>query len=257
MNEMRLADQRSGTVQAVRSFWEGHVNNEYYTSAARATGAYFDEIRRRRYRWHYHLRELFHELACSKGDLLEIGCGIGVDSVELAHCGFRVTAIDLTDAAIEIARQHAMHRQVNIDFRTGNAEALDFPDGAFDAVYSFGVLHHTPDMQKAISEVYRALKPGGTAYVMLYHRNSLVDLVHRLLRIPYESPKTLKDHCPVVHRLTRQEACRCFRDFSEVIVTTDYPFTYGFRHLTFWMPIGLKRSLGRYIGWHLMIRATK
>ena len=257
MSEARPIGQSTESVQSVRSFWEGHVNNEYYTGEARASAAYFDQIRERRYRWHYHLRELFEELAGSGGDLLEIGCGIGVDSIELARCGFRVTGVDLTQAAIDIAEQHAAHRHADITFRTGNAEALDFPESAFDAVYSFGVLHHTPDMPKAISEVHRVLKPGGTAYIMLYHRFSIVEKIHQIFRMPYESPKDLKDHCPVVYRLSRNEAGDYFSEFSKVEITADYPFTYGFRHLTFWMPVGLKKWLGRHIGWHLMIRAVK
>ena len=257
MSDAKRADRSTETIRTVRSFWESHVNNEYYTAQERASADYFDEIRRRRYRWHYHLRKLFDRLAGSSGDLLEIGCGIGVDSVELARCGFRVTAVDLTQAAIEIAKKHAAHSRVSIDFRTGNAESLDFADESFEVVYSFGVLHHTPNMERAISEVRRVLKPGGAAYIMLYHRTSIVEWVHRLFRLPYESPNTLKDHCPVVYRLTKRQAAALFGDFSSVEIEADYPFTYGFRHLTFWIPIGLKKMLGRRIGWHLMICARK
>src|SRR5688572_3801794 len=87
---------------AVRRFWESHVNNEYYTRAGRGTTPYFDQIEQRRYRWHYHLVDLFRELEGSSGKLLEIGCGIGMDSVQLARAGFDVTGIDLTESAIEI-----------------------------------------------------------------------------------------------------------------------------------------------------------
>ena len=245
------------TVKTVRAFWEDHVNNEYYTHEKRANVAYFDEIERRRYRWHYHLKELFERLAGSEGNLLEIGCGIGVDSIQLARCGFRVTAIDLTQSAIEIAKRHGAYRLVDIDFQTGNAEALAFANNSFDAVYSFGVLHHTPDMPKAITEVHRVLKLGGTAYLMIYHRQSIVDWVHRLFHLPYESPRNLKDHCPVVYRLTRWEAASYFRAFSHISIEVAYPFTYGFRYLSYFIPTGIQKAVGRHLGWHLMIRAVK
>jgi ubiquinone/menaquinone biosynthesis C-methylase UbiE len=245
------------TVQQVKGFWESHVNNEYYTREARASSEYFDEIERRRYRWHYHLPELFESLRGTGGRLLEIGCGIGVDSIQLARAGFDVTAVDLTEAAIDVARRFADERGVEIDFRTANAESLDFADSTFDVVYSFGVLHHTPDITKAVEEVRRVLKPGGTAYIMLYHRTSLVGAVHRLLNLPYESPRNLKDHCPVVYTFTGRSARRLFGAFSRVDVRADYPFTYGFRHLTFWMPRPLLKAMGRAFGWHLMIRATR
>ena len=252
-----MTPESGATMESVKDFWEAHVNNEYYTDEERASEAYFSEIEQRRYRWHYHLRELFSSLEGSRGWLLEVGCGIGVDSIQLARCGFDVTAVDLTENAIRVARQLAQQRGVTVDFRLGNAERLDFPDESFDAVYSFGVLHHTPDIEQAVAEVRRILRPGGTAYVMLYHRDSLVNLVHKLLRLPYESPRDREDHCPVVYTFSRRGAKRLFNDFSVVSVRAEYPFTYGFGPLGSRLPLPMRRALGRAIGWHLMITATR
>ncbi len=247
----------SPSVETVRTFWQSHVNNEYYTNAARASDEYFDEIEARRYQTHYHLQDLFDSLDGRGQSLLEIGCGIGVDSIRLAGRGFDVTAVDLTENALHIARQFAARRGVEIEFRLGNAERLDFPDGSFDTVYSFGVLHHTPDIARSVSEVHRVLRPGGIAYIMLYHRDSLVNLAHRLLRLPYESPRDRKDHCPVVYTFSRAAARRLFRDFPSVSVHADYPFTFGFGPLATRSPLVVRRALGRAIGWHLMITATR
>jgi ubiquinone/menaquinone biosynthesis C-methylase UbiE len=249
--------QPDATVETVKDFWQAHVNNEYYTEERRASEAYFREIEDRRYSFHYHLRDLFSRLRGSHGKLLEIGCGIGVDSIQLAKCGFDVTAVDLTENALAVAREFAAHRAVGIDFRLGNAESLEFPDESFDAVYSFGVLHHTPDIEKSVAEVRRVLKPGGTAYVMLYHRASLVNLVHRLLRLPYESPRNRKDHCPVVYTFSRRAVRRLFGEFSAISVRAEYPFTFGFGPLGARSPLWFRRALGRAIGWHLMIRAVR
>lgn len=245
------------TLESVKDFWEAHVNNEQYTLQERASETYFQEIERQRYRWHDHLSDLFRDLRGSSGRLLEIGCGVGVDSIRLARCGFQVTAIDLTESALTVARRFAELRGVAIEFRLGNAEALEFEDASFDAAYSFGVLHHTPDIERAVSELRRVLKPGATAYVMLYHRKSLVNTAHRLFRLPYESPRGLKDHCPVVYTFTKASARKLFGEFSRVEIRVAYPFTYGFRYFVFWVPRPLRRLLGRWIGWHLMIRATR
>jgi ubiquinone/menaquinone biosynthesis C-methylase UbiE len=252
---MRAASRE--TVESVRDFWETHVNNEYYTDEERASEAYFAEIEAKRYRWHYHLVDLFRSLEGSRGRLLEVGSGIGVDSIQLARCGFDVTAVDLTNSAIRVARKFAEQRGVAIDFRLGNAEGLDFPDESFDAVYSFGVLHHTPDIDRAVAEVRRVLRPGGTAYVMLYHRDSLVNLVHKVLRMPYESPRDRKDHCPVVYTFSRREARRLFGDFAHVSIRAAYPFTHGFGPLGSRTPLWFRRALGRVIGWHLTITAKR
>jgi len=253
---LRSGEPRA-TLESVRGFWEAHVNNEYYTHEARGTEAFFADIERRRFEWHYHLRDLFRELAGSSGKMLEVGCGMGIDSVQLARCGFKVTAIDLTESALALARQFASMRGVDIDFRPGNAEALEFGDETFDAAYSFGVLHHTPDIGSAVGELHRVLKPGGIAYVMLYHKWSVVHAVHQLLRLPYESPRNLKDHCPVVDAYSKRSVRNLFGRFSGVHLTTAYPFTYGFRHLLGWLPEYARYPLGHLAGWHLMIRARR
>ncbi len=72
---------------------------------------------------------------------------------------------------------------------------------------------------------------------MLYHRWSLVNLVHRVLRLPYESPRHRKDHCPVVYTFSRRSARRLFADFSKVDVACAYPFTYGFGPLCTKLPL--------------------
>jgi ubiquinone/menaquinone biosynthesis C-methylase UbiE len=254
---MTMKPEPGTTVETVRAFWQSHVNNEYYTDAARASQPYFDEIEAQRYQTHYHLPELYDSLHGDGSKLLEIGCGIGVDSIQLARRGFEVTAVDLTENALQIAEVHAETRGVAIDFRLGNAEGLEFPDETFDVVYSFGVLHHTPDIKRSVAEVHRVLRQGGTAYIMLYHRYSLVNLVHRLLRIPYESPRNRHDHCPVVYTVSRREVRRLFHEFSSVSVHAAYPFTFGFGPLATRLPLPARRGLGRLVGWHLMIDAVR
>jgi ubiquinone/menaquinone biosynthesis C-methylase UbiE len=249
-------------INTVKEFWERHVNNEYYTRADRRSPKYFSEIEAKRYRHHYHLVELFEHLRTEDPvgkNLLEIGCGIGIDTLRLASLGFReVVGIDLSDTAIEIARSNAEAKNVaNVRFERANGEGLEFTDNCFDVVYSFGVIHHTPYIKNAIAEIHRVLKPGGWARVMIYHRYSVVNLLHTAFRLPYESPRTLKDHCPIVNRYSRREARDLFAAFSEIHVHTDYPFTYGMRYFTFFLPIAFKRRLGRVFGWHLMIDARK
>jgi len=95
-----MKPQPGSTVDTVRDFWQAHINNEYYTDAERASDSYFDEIEQRRYRTHYHLPELFASLDGAGRSLLEVGCGIGVDSIQLAQRGFTVTAVDLTENAL-------------------------------------------------------------------------------------------------------------------------------------------------------------
>jgi ubiquinone/menaquinone biosynthesis C-methylase UbiE len=105
-------------------------------------------------------------------DLLEIGCGLGTDLLQFARGGARVTGLDLTVRSVALARNRLDLEDVPGTFLTGDAENLPFPDASFDVVYSFGVLHHTPDTARAVREIRRVLRPGGEAGTMLYHSNS-------------------------------------------------------------------------------------
>lgn len=246
------------TLREVKDFWHTHINNEYYTGLERASKSYYEEIERKRYRYHYHLRDLFAKLGTTrKGKLLEIGCGIGIDTVMLSKLGFRTTAVDLTSSALGVAQKRNRAYQLGIQYGQSNAEELPFPQGCFDLVYSFGVIHHTPRMDKAVQEIHRVLKTGGKAHVMVYSRFSLVNAIHRLLGLPYESPRNLQDHCPVVICSSKRSARKLFAGFSEVSIHSDYPFTYGMRFFSRFFPTALQRMFGRWIGWHLMIEATK
>jgi ubiquinone/menaquinone biosynthesis C-methylase UbiE len=117
--------------------------------------------------------------------VLEIGCGCGSEAERFARAGAHYTAVDLTNAAVNITRLRFQLANLEGRFVQGDAENLPFADGSFDLVYSHGVLHHTPDTPRTIREVYRVLSPGGRAVVMLYYRDSFnyhvnVRIVRRL-----------------------------------------------------------------------------
>jgi ubiquinone/menaquinone biosynthesis C-methylase UbiE len=152
--------------------------------------------------------------------VLEIGCGLGTDGAQFAKAGADYTGVDLTEAAVDLARKRFELFDLSGKFQTADAENLDFADESFDVVYSHGVLHHTPETEKAIKEIHRVLRPGGRAMVMLYHRGSYnyrinisvlrragaqllkwepgIKLVHRITGEPIDS---LRDHA----RLLRTE----------------------------------------------------
>jgi ubiquinone/menaquinone biosynthesis C-methylase UbiE len=105
-------------------------------------------------------------------DVLDVGCGQGIDLVRYARAGARVTGIDLTPRHVELARQHLDAAGLEGEVVLGDAEQLPFEDGSFDRVSSNGVLHHTPDIAAALREIRRVLRPGGEARVIVYNRAS-------------------------------------------------------------------------------------
>lgn len=155
-------------IDDVRSYWEGNplFSFELSDPGSPEFFAEFDRIKREdveRFALAYWAFEDFRGQS-----VLDVGCGPGWLTVQFAKAGARTTAIDLTDAAVELTRRHLAHYGLEADVRQANAEALPFEDESFDLVCSSGVLHHTPDTQQAFRECHRVLKPGGTAKITLY-----------------------------------------------------------------------------------------
>ncbi len=156
----------------VRNFWHENPCDVRTSEAPQATREYFDQVEQHRYGTHVELKRYVRFEDFKGKRVLEIGCGLGTDGRQFAQAGANYTGIDLTEAAIGMARKNfELHGQQGT-FRQVDAENMPFETGMFDLVYSFGVLHHTPDIEKAFSEVNRILKPGGRFIVMVYHRTS-------------------------------------------------------------------------------------
>ena len=158
--------------ERVRQFWQEHPCGTKFADALPGSRRFYELVEEHRYtkEWHIPAAAGF---ASTKGmRVLEIGCGLGTDGAQFAQAGADYTGIDLTDAAIALARKRFELFNLPGTFLTDDAERLSFPNETFDLVYSHGVLHHTPDIESAIREIHRVLRPGGRAEVMLYHRNS-------------------------------------------------------------------------------------
>jgi ubiquinone/menaquinone biosynthesis C-methylase UbiE len=105
--------------------------------------------------------------------VLEIGCGMGSHAELLAKSGCRLTCIDLTDRAVaNTARRLALHGLPSA-VRQMDAEQMTFADSEFDFVWSWGVIHHSSNTDRALEQIYRVLKPGGELRFMVYHRRSV------------------------------------------------------------------------------------
>lgn len=161
-------------------------------------------------------------------DVLEIGVGLGADHQRFAQAGARLTGIDLTERAVEHTGRRFDLFGLKSDLRAANAESLPFADESFDLVYSWGVLHHSPNTAHAIDEVWRVLRHGGRARIMIYHKHSLVGymlwLRYGLLAgRPWRSLSDIYAHhleSPGTKAYTVDEARALFSKFAEVRIST-------------------------------------
>jgi 2-polyprenyl-3-methyl-5-hydroxy-6-metoxy-1,4-benzoquinol methylase len=124
---------------------------------------YLDEVEARRYHVESHIPR-FAEFERWAGErVLEIGCGIGTDTIKFARHGAQVTAVDLTQRSLEVARQRAQlfGLEDRIQFVQVNAEELSsyIPIEPYDLVYSFGVIHHTPHPERVLEQIRKYIKP--------------------------------------------------------------------------------------------------
>jgi SAM-dependent methyltransferase len=252
------------TLADVKRYWSTHVNDIEVIQAPIGSAEFLDELVRYRYEKMPYLRDIVTSPSLRGKRTLEVGCGPGVDLVHLAAAGARVTAVDLTPEAVSLARRHLEVRGLDATVQEANAERLPFDDGTFDLVYSHGVLHHTVDTQRAIDEVWRVLKPGGEAVIMLYHRHSWFWWLSKVSRTPVEHADA---DAPIVRAYSIPEVRGLFRRFSTVEVLSErFPVKTkkfsGWRGRAFngvFVPVfnALPTALTKRLGWHLMIHGRK
>ena len=164
-----MAVTRDNEKLAVQEFWNRQSCGEVYAAGDSPTRRLDAQALAR-----YELEPYILDFACfadGRGrDVLEIGVGMGADHLQWARSSPRsLTGIDLTPRAIEHTRARLEAYALPSRLECADAEHLPFADNSFDIVYSWGVLHHSPDTPRAVDEVYRVLRPGGVARVMIYH----------------------------------------------------------------------------------------
>jgi ubiquinone/menaquinone biosynthesis C-methylase UbiE len=161
---------------SVRRYWEDRPCGSSHATAEQGSQAFFREVEETRYALEPFIPS-FAEFERWRGRrVLEVGVGLGTDFTRFARAGAELSGIDLTEASVELVRTRLQQERLEADLRRADAEQLPYADQSFDLVYSWGVLHHTPDTARAVEEVRRVLRPGGEARVMLYSRRSWVVL---------------------------------------------------------------------------------
>jgi ubiquinone/menaquinone biosynthesis C-methylase UbiE len=285
------------SLEDVHAFWNAHPCGAWRVREDFGTRAFYDSYRAYRYRKHWHLPELVPFEKFSGKQVLEIGCGLGADGVRFAQGGAFYTGIDLTEAAVEATRMHFGALGLEGEFLVQDAEHMAaIPDARFDAVYSHGVLHHTPNLGAALNEIARVLKPRGQLILMLYHRHSLNYYVRilgfqRVAALAYTCvhaflPRAFRSQKMDQHVLNYRRLGRRYFGASEFphhcADGVDCPIAYSYsrkqlrtmlsrqfgdpgfavahvpmREAMPYLPLWLERAVARRLGWYLFTYARK
>jgi SAM-dependent methyltransferase len=171
-----VSESASASIEklSVRTFWEHGPCGSEHAFAPEGTAEFYAEVERSRAELDPQIPR-FADFESARGErLLEIGVGLGSDFLQFVRSGAKGTGVDLTEHSVELVRRRLDLEGLDADVRVADAEQLPFPDASFDRVYSWGVLHHSPDTDRAVREAMRVLRPGGRMCVMLYARHSWV-----------------------------------------------------------------------------------
>ena len=271
---------RGRSITEVQGFWDRRPCNIRHSPRPIGTREYFDEVEKRKYFVEPHILRFAEFRRWSGKRVLEIGCGIGTDTIQFARHGARVTAVDLSGRSLEIARDRArlLGLESRIEFHQANAEELTevLPPGPYDLVYSFGVIHHTPQPERVVQQIRSYVTPESTIKLMVYHRYSWkvlwIVLKYGKGRV-WQWPQLIsryseaQEGCPVTYTFTRREIsellARSGLKVTELAVEHIFPYRMSeylqYRYGKVWyfryMPQALFRWLEHHWGWHLCITA--
>jgi 2-polyprenyl-3-methyl-5-hydroxy-6-metoxy-1,4-benzoquinol methylase len=269
-------------IARVWDYWNDRPCNIRHSIAPIGTREYFDQVEARKYFVEYHIPG-FADFGRWRGKrVLEIGCGIGTDTINFARAGAQVTTIDLSDRSIELAHSRAslFGLEDRIRFYRGNAEELTslLPIEPYDLIYSFGVIHHTPHPDAVVEQLRQYTQPDTIIKIMVYHRRSYkvgwILLTQGRGRFWKRTDLVAKNSeaqtgCPVTYTYTRHEGRELLErhGFRVTSVQVEHIFPYRipdyvqYRYVREWyfrwMPKPVFRAFERRFGWHLCITAEK
>jgi SAM-dependent methyltransferase len=249
-------------IEEVRAYWDRHIHDLEITTHPVGSRGFFDDLDQYHFEKLHHLLRLVDFNGYPGRQVLEIGCGAGVDLARFAKGGAVVTGVDLAPSAIALARANFEQQNVRAELQVTNGEQLPFPEASFDLVFAHGVVQYTADPQRLVDECRRVLRPGGEAIFQVYNRVSWLNALSKLMKVGLEH-----EDAPVLLKFSIAEFKRLLSGFREVrVVPERFPVKSrlhgGWKGALFnTIFVGtfnaLPRPLVRRFGWHLLAFCRK
>ena len=252
----------AGSSTAVRRYWDAHIHDLEISAHAPGTAGFFADLDEYHFEKLHHLLRLVDFEAWRDRDVLDVGCGGGVEVVRFARAGARVVGIDVSMAAAGLTRQNVAQHGLRAAVSCADGERLPFADESFDYVYAHGVVQYAADDRAVIRECHRVLRPGGTVLVQVYNRRSWLQVLSKITAVPLEH-----EDAPVLRRYSIGEFRQLMAPFASVqIIPERFPvksrlhkgwkgalFNAGFVGAFNALP----RAWVRRFGWHLLALGRK
>lgn len=249
-------------LNSIAGYWDEHIHDLSVATQPVGSPGFFKELEEYRFDKLSYLPQLVNFSSYPGKSLLEVGCGVGIDLIRFARGGAQVTGVDLSPVALQLARQNFAHNQLPGELCFMNGEALDFEDGSFDIVYAHGVLQYTANPKMMAAEIYRVLKTGGEAILMVYNKYSWLNLLSKVMQVSLEH-----EDAPVLRKFSIREFQQLLKPFQNYkIVPERFPVKtrlHGGLKGRVYNDIfvgafnTLPKAVVRPLGWHLMAFARK
>jgi ubiquinone/menaquinone biosynthesis C-methylase UbiE len=160
--------------EQIAEFWESDPCGSSFIKSKSTWRDFFIEYDNFKYSVEPHIPHELSKIDFNNKKVLEIGLGQGAEAQTIIEGGGIYNGIDLTMESIKrVKTRFDIFDLPYESLQIMNAEQLEFESNLFDVVFSHGVIHHSPRIREIIYEIYRVLKPGGLAVIMVYHRNSI------------------------------------------------------------------------------------
>lgn len=253
------------TIYEVESYWNVQPCSVLHGKSEKGSLDYFDELTHRRYFVQPHIPAFAEFGKWRDKKVLEIGCGVGTDAEQFARYSADYTGVELSEASMNLAAERFRLNKLPGRFYKGNAENLEQilpPSAKYDLVYSFGVIHHTPDPKAVIRQAHYMMERGSQLRIMLYAENSYKAA---LIDAGLAQSEAQAD-CPIANRYTEQQIIDLLApQFTVTRLVRDHIFPYQvepYKNHEYvkepWfqaMPDDVFRAMEVKLGWHWLIWA--
>ena len=253
-------------IESVKEYWNKQPCNINHSKQLLFSEEYFNEVERKKYLVEKHI-PAFADFNKYKGlKVLEIGCGIGTDAINFARAGAFYYGVDLTEKSIEITKQRFNLFSLSYQsLKVSNGENIDelYPNIKFDLIYSFGVIHHTPNPQAIIDNAYKLLVQGGEFKFMVYNKLSWKYEMIKHCGVQFEA----QPNCPIANTYDEREIYNMLKQYKDISIKIDHLFPYKiepYKNNIFekeeyfeLMPPEIFDFIESKFGFHLLVSCTK